>query len=289
MSSSAIAEVGSPMIVHQIAGWNGVRLARWSALPGELAEQSYSDHEINIPLAGSFTSVKHTAVGDRRHCHNDAAGAICIVPANQPIAARWRDKVDCVTVALKPALVARAAFGEHSPAHVELIETYDAEDHLIREIGLALLAEAMSNEPLGRLYAESLANTLAMHLVRRYSVPRLRQQSSRGGLTGKRLRRAAEFINEHLGQDLTLADIAESAGLSQYHFARAFKQTTGLTPQQYLTERRVERAKHLLTASDLPLVEVAAIVGFKNQSHFTTLFRRFTHITPKAWRDSRIS
>lgn len=276
------------MITHHTAKWNGVRITHWSAPPGELTEHTYSDHEINIPLSGNFTSIKHTSVGNRRHCHGDA-GAVCIMPAGQPIAARWRDEVDCVTISLKPVLIARAVSGEHSPARVELTETYDAEDHLIRQIGLALLAEAVSNEPLGRLYAESLANTLAMHLVRRYSVARLRQHNFRGGLTGNRLRRAAEFINEHLGQDLTLADIAESAGLSQYHFARAFKQTTGLTPQQYVTDRRVERAKYLLTKSDLPLVEVAASVGFKNQSHFTTLFRRFTHSTPKAWRETIIS
>lgn len=276
------------MIMHHTAGWNGVRLAHWSAPPGELTEHTYSDHEVNIPLSGKFTAIKHTAVGDRRHCHG-GAGAVCIMPAGQPIAARWRDEVDCITIALKPALIARTATVEHSSAQVELIETYHTEDHLIRQIGLALLAESVSNEPLGRLYAESLVQTLAMHLVRRYSVVQLRQQKFRGGLTSRRLRRAAEFINEHLGQDLTLADIAESAGLSQYHFARAFKQTTGFTPQQYVTEQRVERAKHLLTASDLPLVEVAASVGFKNQSHFTTLFRRFTHITPKAWRETRIS
>lgn len=158
-----------------------------------------------------------------------------------------------------------------------------------RRDALALLAEALTKEPLGRVYAESLAQTLALHVVRHYSVSQRAPDMFRGGLSGYTLRRAKEFIDENLEQDLSLAGIAESVGLSQFHFARAFKLTTNITPHQYLTERRVERAKRLLSESDLPIVEVSAGAGFKNQSHFTTLFRRFTGTTPKAWRQCRRS
>lgn len=288
MSSSVIAKDESPMVVRQTAGWNGFRLVRWSALPGELTERSYADHEVNIPLAGNLTVTKHTAAGGRRLCHGDAE-SICLIPAGQPVAARWRDTAECVTIALKPALVTLAHSAGGPTARVELVETYDAKDHLIRQIGLALLAEASAREPAGRLYAESLAQTLALHLIRRYSVTNRAPEVFRGGLSGRNLRRATEFINEHLELDISLADVADSVGLSQYHFARAFKRTTNLTPQQYLTERRVERAKQLLAESDLPLGEVGARAGFKSQSHFTTLFRRFTHMTPKTWRKTALA
>ena len=91
---------------------------------------------------------------------------------------------------------------------------------MIRQIGLALLSEALTTEPVGRLYAESLGQTLALHLVRHYSVSRRAPDMFRGGLSGYNLRRAKEYINEHLEQDLSLAGIAESVGLSQFHFAR---------------------------------------------------------------------
>jgi AraC family transcriptional regulator len=99
------------------------------------------------------------------------------------------------------------------------------------------------------------------------------------------MRRVTEFINENLGEDLKLGEIAEVAGLSQFHFARVFRQTTGLTPQQYLMQKRIENAKQLLAISDLPLVEVSMRTGLKNQSHFTTLWRKFTKFTPKMWRE----
>jgi len=105
-------------------------------------------------------------------------------------------------------------------------------------------------------------------------------------LPGYKLRRVKEFISEKIEEDLSLAEIAAIAGLSQFHFARAFRKSTGLTPQQFLMERRIERAKELLAKNDLPIVEVSLRTGFKNQSHFTSLFRKFTSFTPKTWRES---
>ncbi len=273
MGSLAITKSKTAVVAYHAAQWNGIRLGHWSGPAGEVLERTRPDHEINIPISGNFTSSKHTAAGS---CRPDRANAgnICIVP---------------VTLSLSPSLLACAASGDDPRTQVEIVETYGAEDHLIRQIGLALLAEARTSEPVGRLYAESLAQTLALHVIRHYSVSRRSPEMFRGGLSGYNLRRAKDFINAHLEQDLTLTGIAGAVGLSQFHFARAFKLATNLTPQQYLTERRVELAKHLLTEGDLPLVEVSARAGFKSQSHFTTLFRRFTGTTPKAWRQSRFS
>lgn len=288
MRSLAIIKSQTPVVAYHAAQWDGIRLGHWRALAGEVPERTRPDHEINIPISGNFTSSKHTAAGS---CRSDRgnAGNVCIVPAGQPVAVRWREEVEGVTLSLSPWLLACAASGDDPRTQVDIVETYQAEDQLIRQIGLALLAEALTSEPAGRLYAESLTHTLALHLVRHYSVSRRAPEMFRGGLSGYNLRRAKDFINEHLEQDLTSAGIAEAVGLSQFHFARAFKLTTNITPQQYLTERRVDRAKHLLSESDLPLVEVSARAGFKSQSHFTTLFRRFTGTTPKAWRLSRFS
>jgi len=88
---------------------------------------------------------------------------------------------------------------------------------------------------------------------------------------------------------LSLAEIAAASDLSQFHFARAFRKSTGLTPQQYLMQQRIERAKELLAKNDLPIVEISLQTGFKNQSHFTTLFRKYTKFTPKLWRELKLA
>ena len=125
------------------------------------------------------------------------------------------------------------------------------------------------------------------HLIKNYSTADFREKSYSGGLSGSKLRRVTDFINDNLEQDLTLTEIARIAGLSHFHFARAFRKTMGITPQQYITNRRIEKAKELLAKSDLPIVEVGFQSGFKNQSHFTTLFRKFTSFTPRIWREAK--
>lgn len=96
-----------------------------------------------------------------------------------------------------------------------------------------------------------------------------------------------EYINENLERDLTLSEIAASVGMSSYHFARTFKQATGLPPHQYLIKLRLENAKRLLAQTNLAIAEIAYRVGFASQSHFTTLFRKHVGTTPKAYRDLR--
>ncbi|MBS1811016.1 MAG: helix-turn-helix transcriptional regulator [Acidobacteria bacterium] len=277
-----------PVIFYRTTEWDGVKLVHWRVNAGELVETVFDRHEISLPVTGTFTTTKHTASGNRRITHR-APGNMCLVPSGQPVSIDWGNEAECITMVVEPTLVARAAAESSYGGYVELKEVYDENDPLIWQIGLALLAESEAQEPAGRLYAESLTNTLAFHLFRHYNVGKAQLASSVGGLTGRKLRLATEFIHAHLAEDVTLAEIAETVDLSPYHFARAFKRTTGLTPQQYLMERRIERAKDLLAKADLPIVEVSAQVGFKNQSHFTTFFRRYTSVTPKVWRNAKFA
>jgi len=83
---------------------------------------------------------------------------------------------------------------------------------------------------------------------------------------------------------LTLTELAAVVGMNPHHFCRAFKQSTGCPPHRYVLNRRVERAKRLLTEDHLPLAEIGLTVGFQNQSHFTTVFHRLTGVTPKTYR-----
>jgi AraC-like DNA-binding protein len=106
-----------------------------------------------------------------------------------------------------------------------------------------------------------------------------------GALPGHKLRRVVEFIDGHVDQALRLEQLAAVAGVSPYHFHRLFKKSTGQTPHQYLLQKRIERAKTLLRQPELPLIEVAAHVGYADQSHFATAFRQATSMTPRTYRN----
>jgi AraC-like DNA-binding protein len=111
--------------------------------------------------------------------------------------------------------------------------------------------------------------------------------SARGGLTPRALRRVRDHIDAHLTENVTLEALAEIAGLSRCHFARAFKQSVGTAPHAYLLQRRLERAERLLKESDVSLCQVALDSGFSDQSHFSSCFRRHFGESPRSFRRSQ--
>jgi AraC-like DNA-binding protein len=103
---------------------------------------------------------------------------------------------------------------------------------------------------------------------------------NRGGLSPARTHRICEYINFNLGQNISLEALAEMAGLSTHHFARAFKQTVGMPPHGYVLQRRIEHAQQMLRNTDLPMSEIALSAGFSDQSHLARHFRRITGMSP---------
>lgn len=106
----------------------------------------------------------------------------------------------------------------------------------------------------------------------------------RGGLSVRKQKLVAEFIDAHIAEKISLARLAKIAGLSRYHFARVFKQTFGVPPHRYHMERRMERAKNLLLQSTLPVTQIALRVGFRETSSFTRAYRRYAGIAPSGCR-----
>jgi AraC family transcriptional regulator len=152
---------------------------------------------------------------------------------------------------------------------------------------LAVDAELTADGGGGPLVAESLANLLAVYLIRHVLAPCRPERGRDGTLPRGRLRAVVEYIEEHLDAGLTLEQLAAVARLSPYHFARQFKAATGLPPHRYVITRRVERAKQLLQGrGDRSLAEVAACAGFSDQSQFSRHFKRLVGATPGKYRVS---
>ena len=283
LNTSEPPHSSSTVVFKRHAAWDGVRLEHFRFRAGRLPEHSHREHLITMPLGGCRGEIR-TAAGLRARGEGEAS--VCVIPSGQPFWARTEDFAENLAIYLDPSLVARAA-DEMSPrgGAPVVVEGCSPADPVMRHAGLALLAESRAEAPGGRLYVESLANLLAVHLLRHYTARgAVAPPPSRGGLTGRTLRRVLAFIEENCEGDLSLAELARVGGMSTFHFAREFKRATGTTPHQYLIRLRVERAKALLTGSELPLVEVGARAGFSHQSHFTRLFRRLTGTTPHSYR-----
>ncbi|MEP6847937.1 MAG: AraC family transcriptional regulator [Acidobacteriota bacterium] len=277
-----------PYLFRQQAAWTGVRVHRARVIAGRMLPHAAPCHELNISLAGQLVTSKISSTG-RLVSTKGGAGNICLTPFGQTVEASWEAPIDNMGIMLDPDLVDQTAAENGFHKTFEFKEIYKRKDLLIQQIGLALLAESGSGSAAGRLYADSLIQSLTLHLLTNYTSADQAAPRLNGGLPGYRLRRVQEFIDAHLEEDLGLAEIAAAAELSQFHFARAFRTSTGMTPQQFVMRQRIERAKGLLVKADLSIVEVSLRSGFKNQSHFTSLFRKFTSFTPKTWRDLKLA
>ena len=153
-------------------------------------------------------------------------------------------------------------------------------DLLVRDDLAAQLSRTLTEDLDGGdpLYAESVGQTVLMRvLTMRPPSPRV------GALPKWRLRRVQEHLAANISEPISLADLAEAAGLSRMHFAAQFRVATGCRPHDYLLQQRIEHAKQMLARTNTPLVEVALSVGFQTQSHFSTVFKRLAGDTPARW------
>jgi len=135
------------------------------------------------------------------------------------------------------------------------------------------------------LAVHSLDGELAQEIVNAYLSATLAPIEVVGGLPPRRLHRVFSHIRENIGRDLSVTELAQVVGMSQYYFSKLFKMSTGTTPHQYVMRQRVERAQELLRETQAPLAEVATQVGFETQSHFTSVFRKLVGTTPKQYRE----
>ncbi len=159
-------------------------------------------------------------------------------------------------------------------------------DRDLWETALKLKAQVEQPAAGNRLYAEALGNVMAHELMRLDNGAVPAKQNVRGGLAGWQQKKLAEYIEEHLAEDISLPALAEIAGLSPFHFARAFKQSFGVPPHRYLVSRRIEKAKNLLATPALPVTQIGLDLGFGEASSFTTAFRKHAGLTPTEYRRS---
>lgn len=257
--------------------WRGIVVEQRYHPAGEYVFPSSSSHMICLHQ-GPPMPVEQVHNG-RPFTSMMARGSVQIVPAGIESLWRHQDGADHMHVLLTPELLQRVA-ADYDQDHIELLDHFGAQDSRIEHISSALLTEVLEGGATGRLYAEGLATALAAHLIHSYtSAPHPLPEASKG-LPASRLRRVTSLIEDRLTEDLGLAELASEVDLSPSHFSSVFRKTTGLSPHQYIVQRRLEHAQRLLTSTTLSIGEIATTVGFYDQSHLVRHMRRVMGVTP---------
>jgi AraC family transcriptional regulator len=200
----------------------------------------------------------------------------------------WHDRQqmsEYVNLHLEPTWLKKVATESGLPNSIEINRQVMFTDPTILHVAQLFRNEVQTGGLAGNLYVESLRNLLGVHLLRNYSDLTKPSQPESSSISGLQIQQIKDYIEAHLADELSIADLAALIPMSQFHFARAFKAAIGEPPHRYITNRRLEQAKVLLAVTQLSVAEIAYRVGFSNQSHFTAQFRKSVGTTPKQYRD----
>lgn len=282
-----------PVLTSFQSSWNSIQLIHYCQPLACLSEISSSQHLIIIPLGHGAVDYEVDLEGRSQVVSFEekdyGSGCIAIFPTNLPYGfhSHSTDRaMEWMQCYLEPVFLAQIAHESVNPDRVELLPTMKKADLLIHQIGLALKSSLETVGDGSRFYADSMATALSVHLLHHYSTCNHQFRDYEDGLSKQKLKQATEYIQAHLSEDISLNDIANELGMSQYYFCHLFKRSTGVSPHQYLIQQRVGRAKQLLRQPERTITSIALDCGFANQSHFAKCFRQSTGMNPNKFRKS---
>lgn len=269
---------------RSVALGDDLLLAQWSNRDSEPSYHAPGHHTISVYLEGGFGTYL-----EGRPSQRGSPGRVCLMPAENDF--HWIVEGSLRFLHL---YVSERAWADRvvrlldaEPRAVTLDEKVYVEDPtLVRWATTA--AGNPWDSPDDRLAVNSASHAVLDHLVLSAARPLHRgiAQRLRGGLSAQARRRVIEWIEAHLHEDLTLAQLAAQTALSEFHFARMFRVSMGVTPHAWVGMRRLARACDCLTKTDLPLEQVAAACGFSHASHLVRRFRAELGMTPLQFRRS---
>lgn len=271
-----------PKLSSIAAHWSGVVLEDYAVPACVLPRHEHIEHFLHVVLEGSVRYEVLTRGKTFKFTANP--GTTFVVPRGTIDELRWSGPTHRIAAALHPRLLADALDETAHEREIELIEHWNLTDPNIMAVLLAMRTDLDAGSPSGPMYGESLANALAVYLLKRYAVKPRVPAVYRGGLPRLRLKRVIDYIDENVSGDLTLVQLAAVAGMSPHYFAELFRQSTGRAPHQYVLMRRIDLAKERLRDPRRSVIEVGLDAGFQNPSHFARVFRKWVGTSPSDFR-----
>lgn len=266
----------APELDSERAGWRNLALYAWRGTCTQAQFEPFSEPVIVYHVGGAESVAVRVGRSWNRHTH---PGLITVIPPETRVSWDIRGEVHSRSVHLG----SRFFSALDDPPAPSLRFRCGVQDPLIAAAIQNLEQEIRQPAQCGSLYADAVADTLALHLLRQTEP--LGVAAGHGRLSRAALARSLELIESSIESGVSLQTLAASVSLSRAHFAESFRRSTGLSPHRYLTQRRLQRARTLLRHSMLSLSEVALRCGFSSQAHFCEAFRRDTGATPRRFRD----
>ena len=266
----------------------GVVLQRYRHPPGTIDIPGLRDALLVAHLIGPVL-IEEARQGGKVDRQWTGPGQVTLTPPGQPIHRVLKGRPDVALVFFQPDFlqgIAQDAYGLDAD-RLTLIPRLGSQDETAERLVRLLLQEAERPGTGTVLMMQSLTQAIGLHLLRAHSNRAPAQPNPPPSLPASRLHRVIEQMQAGLGDDLSLSRLAETSGLSQSQFVRAFRGATGKPPHRYLVDLRVERARCLLEQTDLPVTLIGVRCGFEQPSHFATSFRARTGFSPRAWRQAR--
>ncbi len=260
-------------------GWGGVRLQERSFRFLEGGEWTALRHTLLVPVSGT---VCVGVGGEERRAGADAGpGRVALIAEGESFSLLGDGPIQLLGLTLDPAYVQVVSNGQIPAAGLVLDSRVGLVDELLAVLVPALHRELLAAGTGGSPYADALAASVALRMATEYrSVGAVGVGVAAGRAVPFLVRKALVYMNERIGEEISLESLAQHVGQSPFHFARAFKEAVGYAPHQYLIRQRVERAKQMLLVGRRSPAEVAGEVGFCDQSHLTRHFKRVTGTTP---------
>jgi AraC family transcriptional regulator len=264
-------------------GWASLYASAQHEKPYEDQYAAVDDHLIVLHLSGPVAVTR--ILGRHPARRVIVPGGLFILPGGMDFGVRLEDKLETLHVYIRRRIVEEVAeqFGFGAGDAVALLPCLGDHDPLIERLILDIQETLQTPDSTSSVYADYLAYALAARLLRQHSTSTRTNPTPQGGFTKLQLQRATDYMEAHLGDSLSLDDMAAATGLSTGHFARRFKVSTGMPPHRYLMRLRFERAKRMLLGGD-SLVEIALACGFAHQEHLTRIFRQQVGVPPAAFR-----
>jgi AraC family transcriptional regulator len=258
-----------------------VLLERHSVGGIEIPEHEHSELCLHLQVRGQEDFEWWSEGGNR--IERTRSGSMILLAPGTRDRLHWHGNSERLILSMKPELLQRTALELGTNGDVSFRNRWALDDPATANLVTEMGKQAEDDWPLGKLYADLVGMSLASTLLRRFAETPPPAITRKGQLPMPQLRRAMEFITANLHRDVNLEEISAEIGLSPFHFARMFRETSGQTPYQYLLDQRISLAKSLLRNGTFSVQDIALQTGFSSPTNFVRAFRQRVGVTPGGW------